>query len=78
VGRSMNALQRGDQESLSGSYCRGLDLIDAAVDAWDSEARRRELLRARKLFTEAIESQTIDRQLEAYFMQYAIAAQATR
>ncbi len=78
VGRSMNALQRGDKDSLYGAYRRGLDLIDATVDAWNSEPRKRELLRARKLFTDAIESQKIDRQLDAYFMQYAIAARATR
>lgn len=78
VGRSMNALQRGDQESLSGSYRRGLDLIDATVSVWGSEARKRELLRARELFTEAIESQKIDRKLDAYFMQYAIAARLAR
>lgn len=78
VGRSMNALQRGDQESLDGAYRRGLDLIDATVDAWNSEHRKRELLRARELFTYAVESQKIDRQLDNYFLQYAIAARATR
>jgi hypothetical protein len=78
VGRSMNALQRGDKESLDGAYRRGLDLIDATIDAWDSEPRKRELLRARELFTNAIESQKIDRQLDNYFMQFAIAARATR
>ena len=78
VGRSMNALQRGDRESLDGAYRRGLDLIDATVDAWDSEPRKRELLRARELFTGAIESRKIDRQLDRYFMQYAVAARAKR
>lgn len=78
VGRSMNAMQRGDKEALDGAYRRGLDLIDATVDAWDSEARKRELLRARELFTDSVESQKIDRKLDSYFMQYAIAARATR
>jgi hypothetical protein len=78
VGRSMNALQRGDKESLDGAYRRGLDLIDATVDAWDSEPRKRELLCARKLFTNAIESHKVDRQLDNYFMQFAIAARASR
>lgn len=74
VGRSMNALQRGDEKSLNGSYRRGLDLIDATVSVLSSEQRKRELLRARELFTSSIESRKIDRQLDNYFMQYAIAA----
>jgi hypothetical protein len=76
VGRSMNAMQRGDEKSLNGAYRRGLDLIDATVDAWDSEPRKRELLRAREIFTSAVESKRIDRRLDNYFMQYAIAARA--
>ena len=76
VGRSMNALQRGDMDALEGAYRRGLDLIDATVDSWTSEARKRELLRARELFTTSIESGVPDRQLDTYFMQYAIAARA--
>lgn len=78
VGRSMNALRRGDKEALDGAYRRGLDLIDATVDVWDSEPRKRELLRARELFTSAIELQKVDQQLDYYFMQYAIAARANR
>lgn len=78
VGRSMNALQRGDEAALNGAYHRGLDLIDATVSAWTSEQRKRELLRARELFAHAIESRTIDRQLDNYFMQYAIAGRAMR
>jgi hypothetical protein len=78
VGRSMNALQRGDEESLNGAYRRGLDLIDATVDAWDSEARKRELLRAREIFTDAVESKRVDRQLDSYFLQYALAARMMR
>jgi hypothetical protein len=78
VGRSMNAIQRGDKEALDGAYHRGLDLIDATVNAWNSEFRRRELLRARELFSASVESKTVDRQLDNYFMQYAIAARASR
>lgn len=78
VGRSMSALQRGDKVALYGAYRRGLDLIDATVDAWNSEHRKRELLRARELFTDAIESQKIDSQLDNYFMQFAVAARAAR
>lgn len=78
VGRSMNAIARGDETALEGAYRRGLDLIDVTVLAWSSQARRRELLRARELFAEAIESRQPDYRLDAYFMQYAIAARSTR
>jgi hypothetical protein len=78
VGRSMNALKRGDEIALDGAYRRGLDLIDATVNAWESVPRKRELLRARELFTNAVESKRVDRQLDNYFMQYAIAARNTR
>lgn len=78
VGRAMNALRRDDELSLHGAYYRGLDLIDATVESWASEGRRRELLRARELFVTAVESKTIDNRLDNYFMQYAIAARLTR
>lgn len=78
VGRSMNALELGDKEALDGAYRRGLDLIDATVNAWRSEARKRELLRARELFTSSIESHQVDRQLDSYFMQFAVAARVKR
>lgn len=78
VGRSMNAIERGDKEALDGAYRRGLDLIDTTVTTWGSEARRRELLRARELFTSAVESRKVDRKLDNYFMQYALVARTTR
>ena len=31
VGRTMNAIRRGDESALQGAYYRGLDLIDATV-----------------------------------------------
>lgn len=78
VGRSMNALRRHDDVALQGAYYRGLDLIDFTVASWSSEARRRELLRARELFSAAVENRKPDPQLENYFMQFAIAAHAGR
>jgi hypothetical protein len=78
VGRTMNAMQRGDLISAQGAYFRGLDLIDATAVTNMPLGRRRELLRARELFSASVESQQIDRSLDAYFMQYAIAARAHR
>lgn len=78
VGRTMNAMQRGDFASAQGAYFRGLDLIDATVVTNMSLGRRRELLRARELFSVSVESQQVDRSLDTYFMQYAIAARAPR
>lgn len=78
VGRTMTAMKRGDIESANGAYLRGLDLIDETVAMDYSEYRRREILRARELFTEAIESNTPDPSLENYFFQFALAARATR
>ncbi len=76
VGRTMNAIRRGDEVAKQGAYYRGLDLIDATVASWTSEPRKRELLRARELFATAVETRKADRQLDNYFMQYAIAARA--
>lgn len=74
VGRAMNAIRRGDEQSLTGAHYRGLDLIDATVRHMSSLARRRELLRARELFSEAVETRTVDQKLDAYFMTFAVMA----
>jgi hypothetical protein len=76
VGRAMNAIKRNDETSLQGAYYRGLDLIDATVSGLESLTRRRELLRARELFSESIESNTVDQKLDDYFMTFAILARA--
>ena len=77
VGRAMNAIRREDDVALEGAFKRGLDLIDASADVMPVY-RRRELLRARELFSEAVTDHTVDEKLEAYFMQYAVAARAGR
>lgn len=77
VGRAMNAIRCKDDVALEGAYSRGLDLIDASASVMP-EYRRRELLRARELFADAVSRHTVDERLEGYFMQYAIAARAGR
>lgn len=77
VGRTMNALRRGDEESMRGAFYRGLDLIDASLGSM-TVSRKQELLRAREEFSAAVENGLPDSGLEAYFMNYAIAARMAR
>lgn len=74
VGRTMNAIKRGDTDSMKSAYYRALDLIDETVAMDYSENRRREILRARELFTGLVESKTIDSSIDNYFFQFALAA----
>lgn len=76
VGRTMNAIRHGDEQSLQGAYYRGLDLIDATVKNLSDKARRKELLRARELFSVAAESKTVDQKLDNYFMTFAVLARS--
>jgi cell fate regulator YaaT (PSP1 superfamily) len=75
VGRTMNAIRQGDEQSLQGAYYRGLDLIDATAKNL-SNSRRKELLRARELFSVAAESKTVDQKLDNYFMVFAVLARS--
>jgi hypothetical protein len=74
VGRAMNAIKRGDKQSLQGAYFRGLDLIDATVPNLTTLSRRRELLRAREEFSNAVELEIVDQELDNYFMTFALLA----
>lgn len=76
VGRAMNALRRGDEQALQGAYYRGLDLIDATAKDLGTRGRRKELLRARELFSEAVETKIADQKLDDYFMSFALLARS--
>lgn len=76
VGRTMNAIRRADEQALQGAYYRGLDLIDATVKGLVSRYRRKELLRARELFSEAVETKNADQKLDDYFMTFALLARS--
>lgn len=76
VGRTMNAIRRGDDLAIQGAYYRGLDLIDATAKNLNTSARRRELLRAREVFCEAVESKIVDQKLDNYFMTFAVLARS--
>lgn len=76
VGRTMNAIRNNDEQALQGAYYRGLDLIDATVMNLSTKGRRGELLRARELLSEAVESKIVDQKLDNYFMTFAVLARS--
>lgn len=80
VGRTFNAEERGDTVSARAAFYRGLDLIDATMEQMSREQtpRLREVARAREQFATAAETGIIDRGLENYFMQFAIAERLQR
>lgn len=80
VGRALNAKRQGKAERCQAAFYRGLDLIDETAALWAAQKRAglKELLYAREQFAESITTDKIDPTLEAYFMQFAIAARLNR
>lgn len=80
VGRALKAKRQGQTERCQAAFYRGLDLIDETARLWADEKRTglRELLYARDQFAESITTSRVDTTLEAYFMQFAIAARSSR
>ena len=76
VGRALTAKREGKLDRSQAAFYRGLDLIDATARLWADQNKvgLRELLYARELFAESVTTDKIDPTLEAYFMQFAIAA----
>ena len=76
VGRALNAKHRGKEKRMTSAFYRGMDLINATIEAWaeNGDGRIKELLRARELFAESILTDKEDSTLEKYFMNFAIAA----
>src|SRR5665811_1041910 len=76
VGRALKAKEQGNKSRTQSAFYRGLDLINATVDAWAQNKRTGipELLCARELFAQSVLTDKIDPTLEQYFMQFAIAA----
>jgi len=76
VGRALKAKRQGKLDRSQAAFYRGLDLIDETARLWASQkqAGLRELLYARELFAESVITDKVDPTLEAYFMQFAIAA----
>lgn len=76
VGRALSAKRQGKHDRCRAAFYRGLDLIDETARLWANQKRAglKELLYARELFAESVTTNKIDPTLEAYFMQFAIAA----
>jgi hypothetical protein len=80
VGRALSAKRQGKLDRCQAAFYRGLDLIDETAQLWAAQkhAGLRELLYAREQFVESITTSKLDVTLEAYFMQFAIAARNNR
>lgn len=80
VGRALSAKRQGKPERCQAAFYRGLDLIDETARLWAIQKRSglRELLYARDQFAESITTSKVDATLEAYFMQFAVAARTKR
>ncbi len=80
VGRALSAKREGKPDRCLAAFYRGLDLIDETAQLWAAQKRvgLRELLYAREQFAESITTDNVDTTLEAYFMQFAIAANINR
>jgi hypothetical protein len=76
VGRALAAKRQGKADRCQAAFYRGLDLIDETARIWTVQKKPglKELLYARDLFAESITTDKLDPTLEAYFMQFAIAA----
>lgn len=76
VGRALKAKREGNTSRSQAAFYRGLDLIDETAQLWADQKKvgLRELLYARELFAESVTTDKVDQTLEAYFMQFAIAA----
>lgn len=80
VGRALSAKRQGKHDRCQSAFYRGLDLIDETAKIWSdkNQAGLKELLYARELFAESVTTDKIDPTLEAYFMQFAIAARLNK
>lgn len=83
VGRSVSAYERHDQQRFNGALARAIDLFDATIDVMIAQrsARVREVLIAKDQFLSLFFgnfSLAEAKEIEKYFMQYAIAARLHR
>lgn len=81
VGRTFKTKQSCDQERYEQALARAIDLFDATSAALVERRspKLKEVLRAKEEFLDACGSQDVadERELDRYFMQFAIAARLT-
>ena len=83
VGRAISARERGDPQRLAGALERALDLFDLTLDdpRWHGP-RVREIARAREVTCDFLagenEYRSTAASLDAYFLQFAMAARRNR
>ncbi|MFZ1323750.1 MAG: hypothetical protein WAQ57_01150 [Candidatus Saccharimonadales bacterium] len=74
VGRALAAKRQGKEERMQSAFYRGMDLMNATVEAWTAKGKSPyELLIAREQFAKSILTDDEDEKLEQYFMDFAIA-----
>ncbi len=74
VGRALRGRQQGNERRALSAFYRGIDLINATVNAWLSQGKDPyELLIAREQFAKSILTDEVDETLEKYFMDFATA-----
>lgn len=74
VGRALNGKRSGNNKRATSAFNRGMDLINATVQAWVLQGKNPyELLIAREQFAKSILTDEVDETLEQYFMDFAIA-----
>jgi hypothetical protein len=83
VGRAINAAARDDEPRFTGAFDRALDLFDLTLaDPRWRGPRLREIARAREITCDFLiggnEYQSTAASLDAYFLQFALAARRSR
>lgn len=75
VGRALSAKHQGNERRMISAFYRGIDLINATIDAWVEQGKPPyELLIAREQFAKSILTDEEDPTLEKYFTEFAIVA----
>ena len=82
VGRALRAKRQRNDRRMWGALDRALELVDLTIANQTDAGRRRELCRAREVVCDLIvgdnQYASTPESLEAYFMQFAIAARLHR
>ena len=77
VGRTINSQKTNDDDRWQGSFRRALELFDlTASDPRWSASRKKEILRSREVFCDAVLNHRSDDELQNYFMYFALLARS--